>query len=377
MSMRAATAVCSTVVFFTAAPDLSSCPFCAKLGRTISDQVSNADWVGFGMVASDGTGLILETSIKSPSGGPTKGTVQFSKTIGSAGERKMVFAQIESSSLTLRPTRSQSASAKTVVYLSGLAAIPSRGQLIGYFFKHLDAEDETVRDDAYKAISKMTSAELADRADVFDRVRLRKWILDPKQPGARIGLYGLMLGMAGADEDAAFLAEAAASRKPRDVEGRDGFLGGLALLNRRKAESLAIKQLADKTETLTGRQAALNAITFILDELPRRDPQPLLEGLTTTLPLADLRDAVVDVLRLHSAAFAAERVFAAVGKATPSRAVVKFALASPSPEAERFLERVRKTDPQLVKDCESALPAESRLFPAPPFRISERRRLPR
>jgi len=372
--MRTKLAIAAVSILLAVAFGASSCPFCAKLGRTISDQVAEADWVGFGKVASDGHVLDLESLIKSTPGGPTKGTVRFSKTIGSPGERKMVFANVASSNAPLRPKRSQSASAKTVNYLTEIAAIPSRNELVDFFFRHLDAEDDVVRDDAYKAIAKMNSAELADRAAVFDRVRLRQWIVDPNQPGARIGLYGLLLGMTGDDTDSAFLEELAASRKQRDIEGRDGFLGGLALLDRKKAESLALRQLADKTEMLSARQAALNAATFILDELPRRDPQPLLEGLTAALPLADLRDAVVDVLRLHSAAFAASRVFAAVGAATPSRAVVKFALASPSPDAERFLAKVRTSDPQLVKDCESALKVEARLIPAPPFRIPERRR---
>ena len=34
-------------VLLAAAPTLSSCPFCVKLGRTISDQVAEANWVGF------------------------------------------------------------------------------------------------------------------------------------------------------------------------------------------------------------------------------------------------------------------------------------------------------------------------------------------
>lgn len=361
-------------VLLAGAPGLSSCPFCVKLGRTISDQVAEADWVGFGTISKDGRSLVLETLVKSPPKAPDKGTIRFSRSIGAAGERKLVFAQFDSAESTLKPTRSQTATAATGSYLAGLESESLKSKRTAFLFRHLDSPEAAIRDDAYKALSKMGAADLAEQAAAFDVKKLRRWIQDPEQPPTRIGLFGLLLGMAGQPEDASFLAALASSRDLRAATARDGFLGGLALLDRERAESIALKQLADNKETLSDRQAALNAIQFILDELPRRDPQPLLEGLTVSLKNADLRDAVVDVLRLHSAAFAAEKVFASSDATKPSRATVKFALASPSAAAEKFLIQVRKADPQLVKDCESALKTESRMFPAPPFRISERRR---
>ena len=70
-SMRILFAMGTAMVFFAAASNLSSCPFCAKLGRTISDQVADADWVGSGKVALDGLSFELESLVKAPPAGTT------------------------------------------------------------------------------------------------------------------------------------------------------------------------------------------------------------------------------------------------------------------------------------------------------------------
>jgi hypothetical protein len=353
------------------AQPVSPCPFCAKLGPTISDRIAEADWAGVGLPSADGKSLTLEAVVKQAGGAPTSGTTSFTKSIGASRGRRLVMAIVEKDG-ALRPVRVQAAGDRLADYLVNASNPPSRGEYIRHLFRHLNDSDEAVRDDAYKGISKLNAAEIFEHAGSFDAAALRRWIADPGQDGTRIGLLGLLLGMAGDPADETKLHEWAESRQPRELAGRDGFLAGLALLNRGKAEDLAVRQLADGSEPLSGRQAALNAMSFMLDEMPRRDPQPLLERLTPALKHADLRDAVIDLLRIHQAHFASEEVFRHVEAKKPTKAAVKFAILSSHPRAKAFLAEVQTADAALVAGCRSDLAAEARQRLEPMPRLKER-----
>ena len=62
---------------------------------------------------------------------------------------------------------------------------------LGFFFRHLDSADATVAADAFAEFAKATDAEvLSSKAQLKPSV-LRKFILDPKTPVERLGVYAI------------------------------------------------------------------------------------------------------------------------------------------------------------------------------------------
>ena len=99
-----------------------------------------------------------------------------------------------------------------------------------YFTKFLEFPDETVANDAYGEFSNAAYDEIVAAKAAYPRDRLRGWVLDPNTPPARIGLYGLLLGLCGDDADATAM-ETLIVKPVTDFRiGLDGVMGGYMLL---------------------------------------------------------------------------------------------------------------------------------------------------
>jgi hypothetical protein len=317
-----------------------------------------------------GADFDVETTIKANAAVQGR-TVHFSRAIsGEPGAKRLVFARIEHT--RIRPYRVLSLhSIELVNYLKDSVRLQGapRIERLRHFFKHLDDANADIADDAYKAYSKFYAAELAEGAAAFDLVKLRKWILDPKTPPQRRGLFALLLGMAGGPDEKAFLAKLASDPPTALKDNLDGLLGGLAMLDRDRALALALDYLNSPRGDVSSRRSGLNAITFIVTEFPRADAEPIYRRMLAAVDFPDVGDLVVDELRKGSFFSAAPKTLARAESSASqsvSGAVVRFALACPTPEARAFIARLRKTNPQSIVDAEQALRMERDLAPAPP-----------
>lgn len=110
---------------------------------------------------------------------------------------------------------------------------PEAPDRLAFFLKFLEFPDSEICSDAYAEFSRATFKEVAALAPKLPREKLRKWLQseDP-QVQVRLGLYGMMLGLAGDASDADFLEKlilkAPDPNKPR--LGIDGMMAGYLLL---------------------------------------------------------------------------------------------------------------------------------------------------
>ncbi len=107
--------------------------------------------------------------------------------------------------------------------------VPYRKRL-SYFLKHLENADETIANDAYGEIANSPYEEIAVLKDQFPRKQLREWVLDPETPPSRLGLYGLLLGLCGTDEDAEAMKTLIAKPTDEFRIGLDGVMSGFLLI---------------------------------------------------------------------------------------------------------------------------------------------------
>ena len=118
---------------------------------------------------------------------------------------------------------------------------------LAYFLKFLEFPDQLISNDAYAEFANAPYKHIAPLAKSMPRERLRKWIANPDTPATRLGLYGLMLGLCGEEEDAK-------SMKSKIIEptkdfrlGIDGVIAGYLLLTGEKGMDLIDRMKLEHT----------------------------------------------------------------------------------------------------------------------------------
>src|SRR5262249_17836403 len=112
------------------------------------------------------------------------------------------------------------------------------------------------------------------------------------------------------------------------------------------------------------RYAALRSARFFWDSRPDVvDKKSLVEGVTLLLDQGDVADLAIEDLRKWERWETCERVLALQNLKSHDapiikRAILRYALSCPQPQAAAFVAAYRKRDPETVKDVEELLKLE-------------------
>ncbi len=250
-------------------------------------------------------------------------------------------------------------------------------QRLKYFFKFLEFSDPTVGNDAFAEFSRARYSDVAALADWLPREKIRGWLASDQTTKMRLGFYGLLLGLCGHDEDAAFLEDRIfAPVDENDVRlGIDGMMGGYLLLRGKAGLArLMDGKLKSPDTQRTDLFAVLNALRFAGEY--NRDRIPL-ANLQEALRLYLDREEFVEVVLPDLARWCdwsvLNRLIDGYGKppletVSAKIKVVQFAQASLKDQpangvfeeritrAEEFLKRVEAESPELMKQTRRPLP---------------------
>ena len=353
------------------AAGVAACPFCAKLGNTVSDLVAAADAVVFGRFVPNpehATGIAIEVVVKAPPGFRS-GMVPLAREIAIAGAApRLVFLRKRGEKYVVTRAAAQ-ATRGTADYLAALAGCANRHDRVAACFARLLDPAPEIADDAYKSLAKLYAAELAVERSALDPEKLRTWLRRPDLKPDRAGLLALMLGLCGTPADADFLAAFAKNPPERLRSARDGFLGGLFAADFARGAEAALACLNDSAAPLADRNAGRSALAFALAELPRVDPAPL---LARALPAAEdtrLRPDLLVLFRLQEFA-AAEPLALRTLKEAPAAARIaaaRYLAQRATPAARAALAEFRRAEPALAADAAQPPP-----FTPPPPRVGQR-----
>ncbi|MGC1276324.1 MAG: hypothetical protein WBC44_21685 [Planctomycetaceae bacterium] len=195
--------------------------------------------------------------------------------------------------------------------------VPYRERL-PYFVKHLEFPDETVANDAYAEFANAPYEEIVAVKEEFPHEKIRAWVLDPETSPARLGLYGLLLGLCGTEDDAAAMEKLIAKPTDEFRIGLDGVMSGYLLLKGEPALDV-VRELKLENEFLVGENgmpvtddagekipvpfsetyAAMQAVRFMWDYgAGRIKPEHLQAAMRTLLARPELADlAIADLAR--------------------------------------------------------------------------------
>ncbi len=377
-------------LFAFAASEIQSCPFCSAPSLTLCEQLNMSDaavlvqWES-GQPADKEKGFAGSTEysvlkVVHDSTGTTKpgGTVALERYRASKKGDMFLLLGTKIADSEKPPVLEWGSPLEvTETSFNYITQAPTKEstatQRLTYFVKFLEYPDHTVADDAYGEFSNAQYKDIVAIKDQFPREKLREWLANPKTVPSRLGLYGLMTGLCGKEEDAEYLK----SRLLEPVEGFrlgiDGMMGGYLLLAGEKGlQVLEDAKLRNKTVPFSETYATMQALRFMWtygDEHISKDR--LRQSMRIILDRPELADLViVDLGRWQdwSVSDRLMELYGAAGYDIPStkRAIVRFFLtaeaskpkdaAEPLPPhvvtAQKHLKTLRETDPDTVKAAE-------------------------
>jgi hypothetical protein len=266
----------------------------------------------------------------------------------------------------LDPYRGVPVQAKEMVaYLRGALALDPKDRTAAllYYFRYLEHPDAELANDAFLEFAKANDREIGEAAPKLTPDRLRAWLQDPQTPVNRLGLYAFLLGACGGDRDAALFRSLLQNPGERTTSALDGILGGYIQLRPQEGWALALALLRDEKKPFVVRYAVVRALRFYHGWKPEETRDQVLRLLAAALPEGDLADLAVEDLRRWRSWDLTKDVVALYGRPTHRapilrRAILRYALCCPRPEATAFVAERRREDPGLVKEVEDALQFE-------------------
>jgi hypothetical protein len=365
--------------FMSEGATAEACPFCSATGTTLTTDVNQASMVLYGTLANarlDGnagfgqgtTDLKIEAVIKPHEilGNQKLITLPRYVPTDNSDKRFLVFCDVFKGKPDFYRGMPVNADGEMVRYLQGALAvkdkdIPTR---LRFFFKFLDSKDLDVSADAYKEFAYADYKDYQAMAKELPADKITKWLMDPDTPPLRYGLYASMLGHCGAEKDAAILRKMLDDPQKRLASGIDGVLAGYVMLKPKEGWQYLQDILKDETKEFMFRYAGLRAVRFFLEWRPDVvEKANLIETTGLLLEQNDIADLAIEELRKWKSWEMKNRVAALYDKKSHDvpiirRAIVRYMLSCPGPEAAAFVKAVRDKDPELVKDVEELLKLE-------------------
>jgi hypothetical protein len=355
-----------------------ACPFCTQQGKTLTDEVTQAqtDLVIYGKLVGEKSDEKNETSVIEvekfikDDKRRGKGTqVQVKKYLDpsllSAKDRLLLFCEIYKGQIDAYRGLVVKEGSSLPAYLEG--AVKTKGKSVKerlkFFFDYLDDAESEVSMDAYREFANCDYSDFKDLARTLPADKIIKWLKAADTQPFRVGLYASMLGHCGKAEHAAVIKEILADPDRRIGSGVDGLLAAHVMLNKAEGWKAIVEALKNTKEDFSFRYAALRAVRFLrefrTDLVAKKD---MVDAVCILLAQDDISDMAIEDLRKWKEWGVADKVLAVQKTAgykellVIRRAVLRYCLQCEGHSgAAAYVEARRKEDAEGVKDAEELL----------------------
>jgi hypothetical protein len=243
-------------------------------------------------------------------------------------------------------------------------------QRLTYFVKFLEFPDSLIANDAYAEFANAPYKDITPIADEIPAEKVRAWVADPETAPTRLGLYGLLLGLAGNPADAKLMEAKILEPSEEFRLGIDGVMGGYLLLTGEAGLDLIDETKLQNTEIpFSETYAAMQALRFMWTYGNRIEKPRLRQSMRILLARPELADLVIADLARWKDWTVIDRLmemYDAEEYGIPSikRAIIRYMLvaAKDKPEegadsshvekAEENLKALRDRDPKTVQQAE-------------------------
>jgi len=362
----------------------AACPFCSAPSLTLSEQVTQSDAVALvhwveGTAPKDqepgNTVYEIVQIVKSPKGTIEKGQ-RVSLVRYRAGKPGDLFLLMGTRGAKENSIDWGSPLEVTDTSFQYIAQAPSpeapAQKRLAYFLKFLEFSDPLVSSDAYAEFANAPYKDISPLGPTLPREKLREWVANPETSPTRLGLYGLLLGLCGTEEDAAAMEKIIFKPTEEFRLGIDGVISGYLLITGEKGlAQVDERKLQDKKAPFSETYAAMQALRFLWTYAEGRVPKErLMQSMRLLLDRPELADLVIaDLARWNDWSIQDRlmKIYDEKEYNIPSikRAIVRYMLQSTKFEGEKgaeppahvalgkkHLDELRAKDPKTVKEAE-------------------------
>jgi hypothetical protein len=370
----------------------AGCPFCPPQSQTLSERLALSDvavlaqWVDARRGADDSDDLgsstykivqELRSTDQAPGAGERVALPRYRA--GRAGDLYFLTGRMQDG--VLNWDEALEISEIGFHYIAQAPSIETpTAQRLGFFAKFLEFPDPLIANDAFAEFGKAPYEDVAPLARKMPREKVRRWLISPETPAVRLGLYGMMLGLCGTEEDARLLEEIITEPAADFRAGIDGVIAGYLLLTGDQGlELIEQTKLRDETAATSETYAAMQALRFLWTyaegQIEKNRLRQSMRSLLDRPSLAEL--AITDLARWQDWSIQ-DRLMAIYNDPEYDDpriklAVIRFLLVGvhadsaegePSPahvkKGREYLDELRKRDPHLVRRAESLTGGSSR-----------------
>jgi hypothetical protein len=380
---------CSAALAMLAPVPTVACPFCSVPSLTLTEQYSKADaavlvqWVSGETPSKEKLGnttyeivQVAHSPVKSVEKGKKITLDRYRP--GKQGDLSLLLgSRARADSLEWgSPLEVTKQSYSYIVDAPAADAKPEKR--LSYYLKFLENADRLIADDAYAEFANAPYKDIAPLAKQFPRESLRKWLVSPDVPATRMGLYGLMLGLCGTDEDVALMQAKINENTEGFRLGIDGVIAGYLLLTgepgleKIEKSKLDVHKIQQKEVPFSETYAALQALRFHWTYGNGRiPPDRLRASMRLALDCPEISDlAIGDLMRWKDWTIHARlmEMYDAEEYSVPTikRAIIRYMIASTKDvpagggeppgkhvaEGARCLEQLRNKDAKMVNEAE-------------------------
>jgi len=274
-AFRFTTAVTTVAVLMTtlAVPSAMSCPFCSAPSLTLAEQMAQADaavlvqWVGGTKATDTSAGETVYEIRQIVRNHKNELKVKGRVTLPRYRESKVgdLFLLVGSKGVTIEWASPLEVTETSFNYVAQAPSpeVPVAKRL-EYYVKFLEYPDQMISNDAYGEFANAPYNDITQLSDKLPREKIRTWITSKDTPATRIGLYGLLIGLCGTDEDSKVLEQKILEKTEDFRLGIDGLMSGYLLLTGDKGLSVLDEQkLANRDVPFSETYAAMQALRFM------------------------------------------------------------------------------------------------------------------
>jgi len=251
-------------------------------------------------------------------------------------------------------------------YVKGVEEIKNRDrteQLL-FYFRHLDAADDAIAEDAFLEFARSSDREVGDITRHLEPARLRRLLGDPKTSTDRLSLFAFLLGGCGGDADAQLLRKLI-DQPGRDDRNLDGLLSGYIHLRPADGWDLTYTILADRERPFLEQYAAMRTLRLYQGWRPDDVRPHVLRCCKVVVEDGEIADLAIEDLRRWqiwelTPTVLAQYTSPAHKAPITRRAIVRYALSCPLPDARRFVAQLEQQPDQrdLLRDLREGLDVE-------------------
>ncbi|MCA9034920.1 MAG: hypothetical protein KDA91_07320 [Planctomycetaceae bacterium] len=293
------------------------CPFCDAPSLSMAEQLQMSDHVLLGKWLGG------DKPTETKAGSSQFRIVQVSKSVGQrfavgqtielpqyiAGDKAALYSLMGPDAQLLDWQVPTQISQSGWDYLSQIPAPvtdpEAQTERLAFAIEFLEHPDLMISNDAYAEFAAAPYEVITPLKDRLPREKLRQWLMDPKTSATRIGLYGLLLGLCGTDDDAAAMEQKIVVPDTDFRLGIEGVMSGYLLI--RGEAGLKVledtKMLSKTCRNPEGEEiklpfsetyASMQALRFMWTYEPDRLPKDRLkQSMRLLLPRVEMTDLVI------------------------------------------------------------------------------------